>query len=1385
MFLKDRINAVFRLAAVVSTWLFLAPTDAIAQSDNPSFYDLSRQSTEVGWLPGEQYDPRTGQLNHVMTDLNLTGNGLPITITRQVIQGGSHGIDIRFPKITIHGSSNTYLTRKCGEGSRVTYTDAYTKQHFVERNGANSNLNHYPSNARYISRDEWIIKCDSSRNHIVVSPDGIHYKFGYSLAGEDQDDVQHVSSVYDVHGNRLTYKYKDYKPPFENSHNEAIPGSIVGVSSITASDGRKVTIEYAKRGQIIPGKYTSSSEYYVKDIYSNGSPNKHQITYSFTSDGYKVFHGGSALNKTYEYKFARLSSMNTNLLSSVTYPAGGKVTYSYPTGNTLSIHTNYRALGHYPLQSRRVSGTDIENGTTTFEGVPDLSSSHDLYARLIKTPSSTIEYRYRKSDFSRVLNIDQGKLLKIKVFPTSQSYRSEYSNALIEKDFEYKVVNEFLPGSTNRVYHAVELVKEKTKLNYANSLSLVLTDNPLEFKIEYTYDNHYGSNPEFRMRTKKEYSPSGSVRETNYTYQTLATNNVWITGLLGSAVTSANDRTNYVYFSNGNVQSETHNGITTSYTYSGRNMTSRTTDGETYKYQDYYRGIPRTEIDESGRTKTRFVNSDGTLGNETDFGRSSKYGYTYDSIHRLTKTTYPDWARGETNYIYKSQNETYVTNSGSDAASTTTRYDGFGRTIIVKRVNYLSGTPRSIRITANQYDSEGRMTKMIYPTNENINDYQSLIALPGINYEYDGVGRKIKETEVLHLKNNTERTRQWLYLNSGKYERIQYTDSRNAKTDNYFMSYGTPKQEFLVMNVDGNRVRTDYGRDTSGRLTHITRDGKKREYRYNWRKELRSEEHPETGITTYTYHNDGQLKERINNGRKAIYHYYPDNQIREVIWDDGRSTIALKNYYNNQGLLESSERVVGDSNLSVFSSYGYDVLGRVIYENNTDNADVSLQMSYEYDSRGNLSSMTYPNGNRYALAPNAFGEITEIKELGGKTIVKDVWHHPNGAYSRIDSGNNSLRSGRDHLFQTRNRRHYKDNNKDTHYVYSYNSESSMSYLKNYMTGKHQRMYYDNGNRLTKVDGSRLGTRLFSYNSRDDIISKVDNGVNYKYDYDWRGQLTAITSKYPKRQFSYNPQGEVTKLHTYRNNAPNSLRQLTLTRDPEGRLVGTSDGTSDGTKYGYDSRGLRFFKEKNGRIYSYYDLGGKLRYRLDRSAGVETEYHYIGNELIAKREISIGADDPDPGSGQPPENDDFGDYYAIDHDNLRISWLHSDWHQVQKENGENLDPKCDGGSYCVVPEPGRYKFSRHGGNNPDDTIVTIGSTSAIRNFGNYTVNNSTKTISWSISGWHQVQNDKGEPLNPACDGGNSCSVSSDGEYIVINHAKDHKDPEHRTTVTVGQ
>ncbi len=139
------------------------------------------------------------------------------------------------------------------------------------------------------------------------------------------------------------------------------------------------------------------------------------------------------------------------------------------------------------------------------------------------------------------------------------------------------------------------------------------------------------------------------------------------------------------------------------------------------------------------------------------------------------------------------------------------------------------------------------------------------------------------------------------------------------------------------------------------------------------------------------------------------------------------------------------------------------------------------------------------------------------------------------------------------------------------------------------------------------------------------------------------------------------------------------------------------------------------------------------------------------------------------------------------DGSAIRWTGSDWYQVQ--SAIDFRPVCEGGNACHVL-PGVYhvinltsgeRFENiqvgesatpqipvTGGNNSNGNPANNSggnSAAGATNYANGIVENAG-TISWTESGWHQVQSMS--DFSSVCEGGSSCVVPA-GNYVVINHS----------------
>ena len=59
-------------------------------------------------------------------------------------------------------------------------------------------------------------------------------------------------------------------------------------------------------------------------------------------------------------------------------------------------------------------------------------------------------------------------------------------------------------------------------------------------------------------------------------------------------------------------------------------------------------------------------------------------------------------------------------------------------------------------------------------------------------------------------------------------------------------------------------------------------------------------------------------------------------------------------------------------------------------------------------------------------------------------------------------------------------------------------------------------------------------------------------------------------------------------------------------------------------YEYDGRGLRIKTTQDGIVYTFYDSNRNLRYRHDLSTNVVSEYFYVANQIVGRRDTQYSS-----------------------------------------------------------------------------------------------------------------------------------------------------------------
>lgn len=1259
-------------------------------------YDLEDNGSSVGWLPGEQYDVLTGKMNHSMVDLRYPGNGIPIVVTRSFQQ--SDGIDsfqsgygykqirmkVDVPALTIPVKNISAKVLQCAEWNAVdkplTFRVNGSKIDFFQ----NMKLREipFPNDALYISKDAWMIKCSSGGDYEIYSPNGYIYKTG-DVFRQGGHEIRTINKVTDNFGNELHYTYSGYVPPREVREGWSA-GREGRIWKISSTDGREVTFKWTIHKNDASGGGNVSG-YSLDRIYSNGSPNKHNVKYSYGTNQMKVTYGdpNSHEKREIEYFFDDINGSNSdNRIKSIKIPEGGKIVYQY--GDYSVVNNFHRDNGNSlgPLIKRTVESRSGEKAIWNFK-MENLASISDAFSRVIVGPFNTVEYWQKKSNLSRgdspatLITAEDGKIIRIKKYKNRINHWDEYSKPDVLIDYEYEKLFSIHPSNIGT---KVSLVERNISVNDGSSTT--------KFRAKYYYELYGVYDPFYDVRKIVEYNAKEVRRSATYTYKHNEFDGKWILSKLDTVVYTGGDKTSYEYYSDGSIETEIKNGIVTSYTYDSHgNVNKVTTDGETYEYSDYFRGIAKKEIDQEGRVRGKLVNDDGTIFRETVLGGSEYWQYEYDSLSRVKTISYPNQFRKNTNIMWVSPNlEMEYFDDGSFHIER--HYNDFGQLIFEERKSNYPSSSTQYRSIKYEYDLVGRLLFQSYPIDAGFSLMNETLIFRGTEYTYDGFGRLVKEKAELKNKQTREKVIRYDSSDSGNLK-IKVTDGRGKSTLVSFESYGGPSYQNIVKHVDANNVVTDYFLDYMGRVTESKRDGKSRRYYYNSKKQINREINPESGEITYAYYPDGMLKLVNNNGQYIRYDYFKDNRMqRQKYYTSGSEEWVQRNFlYNSNGYLEQSINKSSDGSQNNSIEYEYDSEGNVLVERHNIDNKKTFVIGYEYDSRNNLSAMRLPTGNRYTLQPNGFGQPTQTVGDDGKSIFELIRYRASGAYSILRNNGTESVGYADYAYRVTGRGYRPvgtgSSGFKAKYTYSYDTESNMTRIVDSVSGASQNMFYDNANRLTDVSGSLSGNWKYQYDNSDNIRSINDaDSVNRIFSYNSKNQLLSVTSSQPTRTFDYDVRGNLTRMHSYKHNDPQSLDDLGITRNIADQIVGTSDGT----KYSYNAKGHRVYKERNGRDYSVYDHMGKLRYRISPEAGVESEYFYVSGELVAKRDYATD------GAGA----DDNGDSEQITHgivvEGLTITMPNDGWYQVQSEDGSQT--YCEGIRSCIMPAVGIYKVINH-------------------------------------------------------------------------------------------
>lgn len=1110
-------------------------------------------------------------------------------------------------------------------------------------------------------------------NKIVITDEKTHnvmYFNEYGLLDKIQElNGQFIKPVYDEYGMIRKLSLSDASEVIFNYNDQNM------VQEIILPDATKVYYEYNENRQLT--KFTNAQGY--------------TETYSYDEAGHIneiVDENGDSLGRnTYDNQNRVVRQMDGE--DNVT-------TFEYQQGKTI-VTKGSNAVTYYVDSLERVTKIEFSDGTSRtndYSNVENqlLYSTNELGAKAEFTYNSYGDIEQTKDFDGKIESYEKNEY----GFPTRINYSDgsyetftydNQMNVLTHRN-KYGKTESYAYNDKSQVIEHVDFYNGKTQMEYTGSnltravlpngeivvyeydeLNHLKKENHDGYSISYAVDA-YGRNTERRYSTGKtekwEYDGRGNT--TKYTDPNgVITTTEYNSMDLPVKVTRGNLTESYTYDAEGRKTSYTDKfGKTETYVYDIKGNLIETTDkygNKTTNTYDEASNLIKT-VDSFGNS-VQYTFTNGLLTAEIN-ERGEKTIYEYDSLKRLTKTTY--W-NGQT--IVNEYNDQGLISKTTDSKGIVTEYlyDAAGKETKVT-VNGISES-KTYNADGNlieEIDKNGIKTQYGYDINGNQNhilfqDGTELFRVYDIygnmisetdqlghtkTIEYDAAGNVIKETD--RLGNNET------YTYNGLSQLVESRDKEGFVTTYEYNDYGmilkeiSPRDFITAYEYDGfgnlikkyidNVLVEENHYDNHGRVTetktlkdHITNTldafGNvlkkvdhntllETNYEYDVHGNLIKESNTAGQQKLYTYDTYNRLKTMTNSLSQVVTYEYDvfDNIIKET-----NKGIVTEMSYSAKGELLSRKES------GVTTSYEYDIFGNAIktLENNKliemNQVDALSQVikttdalgnftTFIYDAEGNLCEETDKNGNKIKHEYDKKGQEIKTTDALGNVFTYVYDADGNQIESKDPAGNKT----------TTQYNAFSQPVKEvdargflTEYVYNAKQQLITKKLPyNYQVN----MTYDNAGNNISVKDTRGNISYTEYNSLGYLVKeKTANDGETTYSYDLEGQLTE--KKYPNtltEKYEYDSRGNLIKFirngNVIQTNTYNSMN----------RVVTEKDALNNTISYEYDTFG-NVTKITNGNLITVneYDMNRQLvKSTINNAKVFEYSYDKNGNQTTVKQ-----------------------------------------------------------------------------------------------------------------------------------------------------------------------
>jgi RHS repeat-associated protein len=593
--------------------------------------------------------------------------------------------------------------------------------------------------------------------------------------------------------------------------------------------------------------------------------------------------------------------------------------------------------------------------------------------------------------------------------------------------------------------------------------------------------------------------------------------------------------------------------------------------------------------------------------------------YTYDSLGRLIQQRRNGNEAAEIIQNYYDGRGDLIKQIDPLGEIKESQFDAMGRPTLTRTGNQDTGFMESAR----EYDDAGNLIRESYGLSAN--------EKRGVEYTYDHLGRKIKETDELgnsifytydaagNLIKKTDKNGVTTSYTYDGLDRMltQINDKDNEKITNTYDSLGRTNRvedgtgEYLfrydqysnlVQVRNPLEIRQNYTYDKLGRVTSYIEEqsgirNQKLSYSYDKAGRL-STLYTDIANIDYNYDKDGKLLSEANSTTNEITKYSYDlfsRMTQKSIWQKDKLQSSQKYGYDLLG--RKTEEIIG----SDYTLYFYDALGRL-----GESIEGGSEIEAAY-SKGKITSYSY----------DPYSNLTE----------KSIWQD-NGRLkeSYIYNGNNQLTSkkvdDKTELFSYDDQGNLVEKKEllpgGTYFIdYTYDGKNRLAGVNNNDEIQSSYTYRYDGLRFSKtVDGD---TRYFSYNGGN-ITSELTSGGTYNY---YRGlfMIGMTTPQQEKFYYTQNNKGDIIGLKDATGNSVKSYQY-----DPFGNQYKDTEKLSfegvweQETNQVYNPFGYcgEYFDEETGFVYlrgRYYDPATERFITEDPMKDGGNWYAYCGNDPV--------------------------------------------------------------------------------------------------------------------------------------------------------------------------